>query len=416
MIKRTIFPELFAHLEEKEISMIIGPRQAGKTTLMKLLSESLCEAGKPVLFLNFDIEADRFHLQTQARLLQKIKLECGSEKSYIFLDEIQRKEDAGLFLKGLYDMGLPHKFIVSGSGSVELKEKIHESLAGRKRIFELGTVSFKEFVNFKTDYRYEAKLDDFFAAEAEKTRLFLDEFINYGAYPRVLLVEKAEEKAKIIDEIYRSYLERDIAYLLNVRKTDDFTRLFRLLASQIGNLINISELSSRLGISTPTLNNYLWYLEKTYIITRVNPYFKNIRKEISKTPVYYFNDLGLRAYAAGEFGSLKMRDGQGFVLENFVLNVLSGKKNTGGSVHFWRSKEGAEVDFVINNGQNIIPIEVKKRYLKKAEISRSFRNFILKYSPPKAYLVNLQYQGAKKIEDCEVNFILPHEIISRLGE
>jgi len=154
MISRKLFSELKSHLLKKEISFIIGPRQAGKTTLMLLLNDYLMKKGERTVFLNLDIEADKQFFTSQANLIKKIKLEIGEKRGFVFIDEIQRKEDAGIFLKGIYDMNLPYKFIVSGSGSVELKEKIHESLVGRKRIFELNTLSFAEFVNFKTGYKY----------------------------------------------------------------------------------------------------------------------------------------------------------------------------------------------------------------------------------------------------------------------
>jgi hypothetical protein len=409
MIKRRLFNELYAHLEKPEISLITGPRQAGKTTLMFILMEKLKFLSKKVLFLNFDIEEDKLHLNTQADFLKKVKLEFGNEKGYIFIDEIQRKDNAGLFLKGIYDMNLPHKLIVSGSGSVELKEKVHESLAGRKRLFELSTLDFEEFINYKTDNRYENRIDDFLAVEQDKVRSILEEYINFGGYPRVVIEEKEAEKRKIIDEIYRSFLEKDIVFLLNIKKSDDFTRLFRLVAAQIGNLTNISELSSALGLSIATIKNYLWYLEKTYILDRVNPYFTNIRKEISKAPLYYFKDLGLRNYAAGQFGRIRLDEGSGFILENFVLLELLSAGVPANAIYFWRTKDGAEVDFIVARGEDAIPIEIKMRNIRKQEISRSFRSFIEKYLPAKAYLVNLGYRGQKKINKTEVNFILPHE-------
>ena len=406
MIKRSLFSELNKHLEKKEISLIIGPRQAGKTTLMMLLRERLAKKGKKTVFLNFDIEKDREFLQTQDRLIRKIELEIGKGKGYVFLDEIQRKENAGLFLKGLYDMNLPHKFIVSGSGSVELKEKIHESLLGRKRIFELGTVTFPEFVNFKTGYRYENKLRDFFEVEKSAPKLLLEEFLNFGGYPRVILEEKEEEKRKIISEIYQSYLEKDIAYLSGSRKTDDFTRLLRIMASQIGSLVNISELSSTLGLSAPTIKSYLWYLENTYILKKVRPYFKNVRKEITKAPVYYFYDLGLRNFAAGEFGRINPDIDGGFLFENFVFSALREKiKNTADAVNFWRTKNNAEVDFILNRGKRVIPIEAKKQNLVRPEIKRSLRSFVAKYQPEEAYVVNLTLNDMVRIKNSRVYFV-----------
>jgi len=411
MIKRDILPELIAHLDKQEISLIIGPRQAGKTTLMAFLRDKLVREGKKTVFLNFDIERDREFFASQEKLLRKIELEIGKEKGYVFLDEIQRKEDAGIFLKGLYDMNLPYKFIVSGSGSVELKEKIHESLLGRKRVFELGTVTFLEFVNFKTEYRYENKLRDFFQTEKTATKSMLEEFLNFGGYPKVILEDKEEEKRRIMNEIYRSYLEKDISYLLGAGKTDDFARLLRVMASQIGNLVNISELASLLGLSMPTIKNYLYYLEHTYILKRVSPYFKNPRKEIIKSPVYYFCDLGLRNFAAGVFGKIDPDTSDGFLFENFVFGVLGEKtRDTSDRINFWRTKDNAEVDFVLSRGQSVIPIEVKKQSLRQPQIKRSLRSFVAKYHPQEAYVVNLSLQDTLRLENSQIIFIPYWEI------
>ncbi|MBI5230288.1 MAG: ATP-binding protein [Candidatus Magasanikbacteria bacterium] len=390
MIKRALFEDLKQHLTQKEMSLIVGPRQAGKTTLMRSLQTYLQEKGEPTLFLNLDIEHDRQFFASQDALVKKISLEFGTRFGYVFLDEIQRKENAGLFLKGLYDMNLSCKFIVSGSGSVELKEKIHESLSGRKRLFEMTTVTFLEFTHFKTQYRYEGHSKDFFEIDKMAGRQLLDEYLAFGGYPRVILSETFVEKQKIIDEIYQSYVEKDIATLLGVKKTDDFTRLVKLLAHQIGNFVSISELSATLGISSKTVQQYLWYLEKTCIVQKVTPYFTNPRKEITKSPLFYFKDLGLRNFSAGEFGS--PREGSlGFLFENLVHTILNEQlRFTGAKIHFWRSKDGAEVDFIVANGDRIIPIEVKYKSLKKPEITRSLRSFIGKYRPADVWLVNLE--------------------------
>ena len=398
MIKRTLFKELKEHLSQKEIGLIVGPRQAGKTTLMLLLKDYLEQRGEKTVFLNLDIEADKRFVASQTSLIRKIELEIGKERGFVFIDEIQRKENSGVFLKGLYDMGLPYKFIVSGSGSVELKEKVHESLVGRKRIFELPTLTFLEFVNFKTDYKYENRLSQFFSVEKEQTNNFLEEYLNFGGYPRVVLAESLNEKQKMIDEIYQSYLQRDIAYLLKIRKTESFDSLVKLMASQIGNLTNFSELSTTLGISAKTLKDYLWYLQKTFILRRVNPYFKNMRKEITKSPVFYFYDHGLRNYSLGRFGSINRPEDTGFLFQNFVLNVLQEKiRYQSAKVGFWRTKDKAEVDFVVDFGEEKIPIEVKYKRLKKLEITRSLKSFITRYQPRKVFIVNLDLDEEVKL-------------------
>ena len=412
MIKRKLFKELKEHLSQKEISVIIGPRQAGKTTLMELLQSCLKKEKKNTVFLSLDFEADKKHFASQNNLISKIQLEIGKNRGYIFIDEIQRKENAGLFLKGLYDLKLPYKFIVSGSGSVELKEKISESLFGRKRIFELNTISFQEFVNFRTDYRYEEKFVDFFTVEKDKGRDLLIEYLNFGGYPRQILEPQLKEKRKIMDEIYHSYLEKDILYLLRVEKIEAFSSLVKILAGQTGKIVNYSELSSTLGISLKTIKNYLWYIQKTFIVRKITPYFTNVRKELSKSPIMYFYDLGLRNYALGLFGNLTIPSELGFVFQNFILNVLKEKlRFTAGELHFWRTKDRAEVDFIIKFGKSIIPVEVKFKELTKPEVGRSLRNFILKYQPEKAQIINLSFKKSIKIDKTRIEFLPFYELV-----
>lgn len=407
IIKRRIFALIQEHLQQKEITLITGPRQVGKTTMMKQFEEDLKKKGEKTLFLDLDREQDRPFFNSQNRLIQRIAYEMGEGKGYVFIDEIQRKESAGVFLKGIYDMDLPYKFIVSGSGSLELKEKIHESLAGRKRIFELSTLNFDEFLDFKTEYKYTAQFFDFYK---EKSLQYFEEYLNFGGYPRVVLEPEVSKKQVIIDEIYRSYLERDISVLLNIQKTESLTQLVRILASQAGNLVNITELSSTLGIAVPTVKDYLWYLEKTFILQRVSPFFKNIRKEITKASIYYFVDLGLKNYSLNQFGTATLvTPPQGFLFQNFVFNSLKDTlraKSSSATIHFWRTQDKAEVDFVINTGLEVIPVEVKYSHLKTPQTSRSFKSFISKYKPSKAFIVHLgDFQKEVEFKGTKIYFI-----------
>ncbi len=417
LIKREKLEELREHLDKKEISLVVGPRQAGKTTLMKELIDELIRRGEKTIFLSLDFEKDRPFFDTQELLIQKLRLEFGDSKGYVFIDEIQRKSDAGLFLKGIYDMDLNYKFIVSGSGSIELKEKIHESLAGRKRIFELTTVSFREFADFSTGYRYEGRLDDFFGLEKERTDILFLDYLNFGGYPRVVTEKTIFEKLKIINEIYRSYIEKDISYLLKVENTEAFNSLIKILASQIGNMLNYSEIANTLNISAQTAKKYLWYAEKTFIIQRVRPFFKNTRKEITKSPVVYFNDLGLRNYSLGLAGDIKNSSDIGFLFENFIYLILKEKldyiRGADAIPRFWRTKDRAEVDFVLEFGGGIIPIEAKYKEFKKPEIERSMRSFIKKYNPPKALIINRNLSFKLKADKTEVEFIPYNEFVRK---
>jgi uncharacterized protein len=411
-IQRRLITSLADHLDHPEITMLVGPRQAGKTTLLKQLDAELRAGGRKILWLNLDFEEDFHHVSSQGALLQKIRLELGSGGGVVFIDEIQRKESAGLFLKGLYDQGLPWKFVVSGSGSIELKEKLSESLAGRKRMFELSTVSFSEFVDFRTDYRYADRLKEFFRAEPAKTDQLFREYLMYGGYPRVILADTHQEKLATINEIFRSYIEKDIVYLLRVEKSDSFSNLVRVLASQSGKMVSYSELSATLGISLATVKMYLWYLEKTFLVRKVTPWFTNIRKEITKAPVYYFCDMGLRNFSSGSFGVLS--DGEaGFAFQTALYSMLNERFPLADTtIHYWRTKDKAEVDFVIRRGNVVSPMEIKYRDMKKLEIQRSFRGFLERYHPERGYIVNKSFADEALVGATRVRCLPYWELIT----
>jgi hypothetical protein len=412
MIKRKLFPELIDHLSHKEMSLIIGPRQAGKTTLMEMLKEHLDASGERTLFLNLDIEWDRPHFESQTALLKKIELELGKDQGYVFIDEIQRKDDAGLFLKGLFDLKLPYKFILSGSGSLELKQKIQESLVGRKRLFELSTITLEEFINHKTDYRYEENLADFLAIEKDRAQQLLTEYMNFGGYPRIVMAAEQREKLRLIDEIYRSILEKDIVYLLKLDKPDVFSALIKILASQVGQLMNYSELASTLNVSFPTIKKYLWYAQKIFIVELMAPYARNVRKEISKSPVPYFWDLGFRNYSLGLFGHLESPIEGEFVFENLVFLLLRQKlRFKAAKLNFWRTKDKAEVDFVIEAGKRLIPVEVKYKRLKQDKVPVSLRRFINRYKPERAYVINLDFTKTLDISGTTLSFLPVRELL-----
>lgn len=411
-IPRNLEKQIKNHLEKKEITLITWPRQVGKTTLMKKIRQELIDSGEKTIFLNLDYEEDNKFFLSQEKLLQKIKLEIWIVKWYVFIDEIQKKENAWIFLKWIFDLDLPYKFIISWSWSLELKEKIHESLAWRKRVFELLPINFKEFINFKTDYKYENNLQDFFTLETAKLDNYLIEYLNFGWYPRVILENEISEKKYIIDEIFKSYLLKDLSYLMKIEKMDAFSILLKILSSQIGQIIKYSELAKQVWINEQTIKNYLYYAENTFAIKTITPFFRNKQKEITKSPVIYFNDLGLRNYIIWFMWILQDNMNLWFIFENFVYQILENQvKNTNTQIKFWRTLDKAEVDFVLDYWNNILPIEIKYSNFKKPEITKSFRSFIEKYSPKEAWIINKNLKQEIILNETKIYFRPFYELI-----
>lgn len=402
-IQRTLRPDLDAHLLKKEITLLIGPRQAGKTTLLKDIAVRLQDEGKKTLFYNLDIEKDRVFFEGQETFVQQLEAITGGEKHFVFIDEIQRLENAGLFLKGLYDRELPHKLIVTGSGSLELKEKIAESIVGRKRNFYLHTVSPREFSAYCTDYAHAKRLSAVLESDSILRERILDEYMRFGGYPAVVMEGREQDKLRTLEEIYQGYIERDIRALLQLEKTTAFVTLLRLMANRSGYTTNFSDLAKLTNLNIATLKNYLWYAEKTFIIQSISPFFTNKEKEIVKSPAYYFLDLGLRNFLRGIFDDPA---DLGFRFQTLVFRLLEERfRYTVSTIHFWQTKAKAEVDFVINQGHSLLPVEVKAAALKEPTVTRSYRSFLQKYEPPEGWIINRSLRTEITIGKTKVRFL-----------
>lgn len=413
LVEREIFPEIAKHLEAKEITLIIGPRQVGKTTLLSQIQNSLREKGTSesrILSFNLDLVTDRNLFESQTEFIKFLRERIGKEKLFVFVDEAQRVENAGIFFKGIYDLDLPVKFVLTGSSALEIKSKIHEPLTGRKRLFYLYPLSFPEYLSTK-----DGSLVKFLKQERHsiytRERLFehLFQFVVWGGYPKITLEDNIEVRKQFLKEIYSSYIERDIIGFVEIKNSTAFTNLVSILSSQIGQLVNTQKLSSTLNVERKTVEKYLEILEKTFIIERITPFFRNTRKELTKMPKVYFLDTGLRNFAIDDLKNFEKRQDKGAMLENFLFGEL--RKYTDARLHFWRTKEKAEVDFVLEHRfGDLVGIEVKASALKSPEISRSFRSFLNLYKPKHGFVVNLGFQGSRKIASTDVQFILPYEV------
>lgn len=403
MIEREIKKKITDTLNLKEITILTGARQVGKTTILKLIMDELKKKGKSVVSFNLDIEEDASYFESQQKLLNKIVLECGNSPAYVFIDEIQQKEKAGRFLKGIYDMGLPYKIVVSGSGSMELKEQIGEALTGRKILINMWPVTFLEFIEYKTHGKYKQQLKLFFETETEKASLLLFEYLVYGGYPAVITATTIDRKLEIMREVFGSYITKDISFLLGVRQPDKFVRLIQLLANLAGNILNYSNVSQKTSLRVETLKTYLWYAEQTFIVQQIKPFFTNPVKELTKSPVVYFYDTGMLNFSKNNFRNSAI---DGMLFQNFIFQFLKQKYEQGlMQIKYWRTKDKAEVDFIVEKENKIIPVEVKYKALKKPEISRSYRSFLKKYQPDTGIIVNLLLDQELRIDNTLVKII-----------
>ncbi len=415
LVLRSLFPHIQAHLADEEITILIGPRQVGKTTLITSLKDDLIKRGaspSDMYYFNLDIVTHTSLFQKQSDLVQFIKSRMsGRNKLYFFVDEVQRIENAGLFFKGIYDLGLPLKLILTGSSSLEIRSKTVEQLTGRKRLFRLYPLSFYEYLSVHDAdlVSYIGKKDPL--AQGEIMAHFKT-FIIFGGYPKVTLETIREKKIFLLEEIFTSYVEKDVIGFLRIRDSFAFSQLVKIIASEIGNLFNTERVARELGIKSQTIRHYLDILSETFIVQRVNPFFHSPTTEIRKMPKLYFLDTGMRNFAKEnrEFSidTFQQRADRGALLENFILSELV--KLEVSDIHFWRTKDDAEVDFVIRKKGKIVPIEIKSGSETKSYLSRSLHSFINKYEPERALIVAMKPEKTIKIKKTEVHYLLPYQL------
>jgi predicted AAA+ superfamily ATPase len=351
MIIRSLYPDLLHHIPAKECTILIGARQTGKSTLLKQVQDALLKKGETVVLLNLERKDILLELNQSPENVLRYFPAKGT-RNYLLVDEVQYLQDPTNFLKLLYDEHAPNlKIIATGSSAFYIDRNFKDSLAGRKKIFELPTLDFEEFLSFRNQEALLAEYQSLKNGTKQKSTseqqlwTALDEYINYGGYPAIVLENKVANKIERLQEIRDSFVKRDI---LEAGITDEtkFFRLLILLASQIGSLVNINELANTLGLTHPATENYLYVLRKCFYIELVKPFFSNVRKELVKMPKVYFNDLGLRNVLVNYFSPIEQRADKGALLENYVYRSLADKLDND-KIKFWRTADGNEVDFVL---------------------------------------------------------------------
>ncbi|UCH97188.1 MAG: ATP-binding protein, partial [Candidatus Aminicenantes bacterium] len=385
LIERGILKEIAKWIPREEIIILTGPRQSGKTALLKIIEKKLAEKGEAVIFFNLEDEEILAFLNQGPSNLLKLVPTKKNQKVNVILDEIQYLKNPTNFLKLIYDEYREQiKLIVSGSSAFYIDRKFKDSLAGRKKIFYILPLNLADFFTFKGAAEFLPFAEEIVSLDIpgssslsiiqhrELSRL-IEEYMVYGGYPKIVLEDDISIKIELLREILNSYIKKD-AVEADVRAREKFFALLRILASQTGSLVNENELANTLAVSTSAIRHYLYVMRKSFHIHLVEPFYNNIRKEITKMPKVFLFDSGLRNIILNDFGPIDLRPDKGNVFENFMFKVLLDRYGFD-TLKFWRSQSKNEVDFILVNEKKAIEVKYNSRLFKPKKYAPFFSRY-----------------------------------------
>ena len=363
-IERDVTPHLQKLMSSYPVVTICGPRQSGKTTLARHLYPEY----DYVSLENYN-ERQRFY-DDPVGFLALHAAPC-------IFDEVQNTPELLSYLQGIVDENdTPGMYILTGSVQMELQEKVTQSLAGRTGFVDLLPLSLHEL-------------------QSAGIALSRDEYMLQGGLPRVH-VQKIDP-VNAYSDYFRSYVERDIRQLVNIRNLSEFELFVRLLASRVGQVVNLSAMAGEVGASSTTLREWLTLLEASYIVFTLHPYYRNFGKRLTKTPKIYFTEPGLVASLLGIETPAQMgRDPLvGNMFENLVvLEALKSRFNAGrrSNLYFFRDAKGFEIDLILDEQRQPLPVEIKSTHTYDLNLTKNLRQFAS--AIPEALTPHLVYAGS----------------------
>ncbi len=333
MYKRSILKELKALAKQFRVITVLGPRQAGKTTLCRM-------AFPHYQYVSLEDPDTRAYASEDPRGF------LNEFRQYVIFDEVQRVPQLLSYIQTIVDEDkLKAQFVLTGSHQLELGAAISQSLAGRTVRLTLLPLSMHELNQEPTIDK-----DD------------LNGYLINGFMPG----KHADQidTTRYYRSYFQTYVERDVRLIINLKDTAKFEKFVRLCAGRVGQLFNQASLANEVGVSANTISEWISVLEASFIIYRLQPYYENIGKRLIKSPKLYFIDTGLAACLMGIETSTQMqRDPlRGHIFENLIIiEALKSKLNQGKDprLFFYRDSHGNEVDLVVQDGNQFIPIEIK---------------------------------------------------------
>ncbi len=353
MIDRTLYPALKHRLFGKKALIITGPRQVGKTTVIKKL---IAETSTNHLFLDGDDPTSR-RLLTEPNT-EQLRQILGND-DIIFIDEAQRIPHIGITSKLITDQFSEKQLILSGSSAFELSGNMQEPLTGRKWTFELFPISWEEWQNHIGYLKAEQDLEN---------RLIS------GFYPDVL--NNPTDQHQLLDELVESYLYKDVLTFANIRKPEVIEKLVQALAYQIGQEVVYKEIGDAIGLDPKTVSSYIDILEKAYVVFRLPSFSRNLRNEIKSSRKIYFYDNGIRNAVIKNYDALPLRQDVGALWENFLISERLKQlrySKSHAKMYFWRTKQQQEIDYVEVEKNRISAFEFKWNPNRKIKFPNTFR-------------------------------------------
>lgn len=345
VIHRKIQDRIEGRLQPGKVIILAGARRTGKTVLLKEIMKKL---DAPYLYLNGEDYTTSLKLQQKG--LDEYKNLIGNNK-YLVIDEAQKIENIGQILKLMIDEIEGLHIIITGSSALDISSSTGEPLTGRKYSFQLHPIAQCELAAYEN---------------AIETESLFENRLIYGSYPEVLTINDNQLKTEYLNELINSYLLKDILTLDSIKNSAKLVNILRLLAFQIGKEVSVNELAKNVGLNKLTVERYLDLLTKVFVIYRIEGYSRNLRKEISKSPRYYFWDNGIRNTLVANFNTLTLRNDIGELWENYVISERLKLQHYQGWLsnnYFWRTYDQQEIDWIEERDGGLFAFEMK--YQKK---------------------------------------------------
>jgi uncharacterized protein len=354
MIARTLFQTIIDRLSPSKAVILLGPRQAGKSTLLEAVA---LNTGLKTLYLDCDDAAVRMRLEIQQ--LPNLQSLIG-DAELVLIDEAQRVKNIGLTLKIILDQIRKPRLLVSGSSSFDLANQVNEPLTGRKWEFLLLPLSAVELQGLHGTF--------------EESRR-LSQRLLYGMYPEIITHPGMERP--LLNQLANSYLYKDIFTFQALRKPELLDKLLKALAMQIGSEVSFNNLANLISSDISTVQRYVELLEQSFIIFRLSAFSRNVRTELKKSRKIYFWDCGIRNSIIGDFRPLELRNDTGALWENYVIAERKKQniyKEFYGHSYFWRTTQQQEIDYLEVYDDQFYAFEFKWNPEKGASLPATFQN------------------------------------------